>query len=154
MLTQCQKYGIPFTDRKEVKVGMFEVLFTKNRYRSNAKKLFNNLFPSVNKLFQIIKKDDHTLLPRLLQNIESFIVLQVITKRIARKYSTIPLFTIHDSIATTAEHGNKVAEIMDKELTTIIGIAPKLKMEQWSPEHLDWNKYACYNKELSAPLDV
>ncbi|MFD2937811.1 hypothetical protein [Spirosoma flavum] len=138
-----EHFGIKFADRNAVKVGMFEVLFSRNLYagRTGVKKLFKELFPSVSLLFQQLKENDHTRLPCLLQSIESYIMLKVITKAIAKKHPNIPLFTIHDSITTTARHVDTVKAIMEAELTRIIGLPPKLKIEEWNPDNLDWDKY-------------
>lgn len=141
MLEKCKEDGLPFTKREEVKKVIFEVFFTSNRHSSPAKRLFANLFPSVDKLFRIIKAGEHEQLPLLLQRIEAYFMLGVITKRIAKECPTAPLFTIHDSIATTVEHVEKVEAIMHEELTSLVGIAPKLKVEEWSPKNFDWDRY-------------
>lgn len=138
-----EHYGTTFADRDAIKVGMFEVLFSSNAYagRTGVKKLFKTLFPSVNLLFHQLKENDHTRLPRLLQSIESYIMLKVITKVVAKKHPNIPLFTIHDSISTTVQYAHVVKEIMQVELTKIVGLPPKLKVEKWHPDNLDWDKY-------------
>ncbi|AKD56969.1 hypothetical protein [Spirosoma radiotolerans] len=134
---------VNFLDRAEVKKGMFEVLFSKNSNygRTKVKRLFKELFPSINPLFELLKEGDHSRLSRLLQSIESYIVLKVITKSIHRMNKNIPLFTIHDSITTTAEHAETVRVIMEKELTRLVGLPPKLKVETWHPDSLSWVKY-------------
>jgi hypothetical protein len=139
----AESFGATFTDRNAVKVGMFEVLFSSNVYagRTGVKRLFRTLFPSVSRLFHQLKENDHTRLPCLLQSIESYIMLKVITKTIAKKYPDVPLFTIHDSITTTAKHLDKVKALMETELTRIVGLPPKLKVETWHPDSLDWDKY-------------
>jgi hypothetical protein len=141
MKEKCSEHGISFANRGEVKEGMFEVLFSRNGYHSKAKKLFKELFPSVDNLFRTIKQEDHRLLPILLQRIESEVVLRVITKKIGKRYPAIPMFTIHDSIATTEQHVNTVEQVMIEELTKLTGLFPKLKKESWNPANLDWAKY-------------
>jgi len=135
--------GLDFSDRAKVKKGMFEVLFSKNSHygKTKVKRLFKELFPSVNPLFELLKEGDNSRLPRLLQKLESHIVLKVITKAIHRKNKDIPLFTIHDSITTTDEYASVVEDIMQRELTRLIGLPPKLKVEPWRPDELDWEKY-------------
>lgn len=145
--------GFNFSDRAQVKKGMFEVLFSKNSYygKTGVKQLFKQLFPSVNPLFEILKEGDHSRLPRLLQRLESHIILKVITKAIHRKNKNIPLFTIHDSITTTAEHAGTVRAIMEKELTLLVGLPPKLKTEPWHPDELNWAKYQ-HNARPDSPI--
>jgi len=132
--------GIIDLDRKQVKAMLFQVLFTSNRYIGQAdaepKRMFRALFPDVYKIMSIIKKKGKELLPILLQRIESHLVLQVITKRIAKEKPSVPLFTIHDSIATTAGNEGYVQGIMLEELGKAIGVLPRLRVERWGPANL------------------
>jgi len=74
----------------------------------------------------------------LLQQIESHLVLQVITKRIARERPTMPLFTIHDSIVTTEGNENYVQEIIIQEMKKAVGFGPGLRIERWTPDNLSF----------------
>ncbi|GAB3761573.1 hypothetical protein [Spirosoma pomorum] len=141
MRNQCEKYGINYSSRNEVKIRMFEVLFTANRYNSPTKLLFEKLFPTVNKLLVTIKQKDKTTLACLLQSIESFVMLKVITKRIATEIPKAPLFTIHDSVATTEEYRDVVENIMNDELVKLTGFSPKLKVDYWEPQNVNWDRY-------------
>ncbi len=146
MLKKGKELNLPYANRREAKEGMFEVLFSSNRHHSQAKRLFRELFPSVDKLFRSLKELDHSLLPRLLQKIESFILLRVVTKRIARRYPSAHLFTIHQSIVTTLDYRERVRTMMHDELTKIVGLEPKLKDEYWRPENIDYEKYQYVSK--------
>jgi hypothetical protein len=127
-------------DKKVLKASVFQVLFTDNRYigqnDAEPKRLFKKHFPTVYKIFSQIKKHDKANLPRLLQRIESYLVLQVITKRIARAKSELPIFTIHDSIITTKGNEGYVQTVMAEELEKAIGFAPKSSIEYWNSENL------------------
>ena len=69
----------------------------------------------------------------LLQSIESEIILHRCCKRIWKEGNhQVPVFTIHDSIATTVEHVEWVKGIMQRELTNAIGIPPNLTDEHWN----------------------
>ena len=48
----------------------------------------------------------------------------------------MPVFTIHDSIATTAENVGLVKSIMDEELFKAAGVHPHFKEETWSESNL------------------
>lgn len=134
------KLGIELKNRKDVKVAVFQVLFTDNRYigqdEAKPKKLFQQLFPEVYEVFAKIKKKDKSLLPRLLQSIESYLIIDVIAKRIAIEFPNAPIFTIHDSIASTAQYINDVKRITEEELTKAIGHAPKLHVENWDTKYM------------------
>jgi hypothetical protein len=90
----------------------------------------------VYELFSFIKKSDKTNLPRLLQRLESYLILLGITKRIARERPKMPIFTIHDSIVTTEGNEEYVKQVMKNEMHMAIGIAPTLSTEVWEPANL------------------
>ena len=135
------KLGLEYSDRKQVKSAVFQTLFTANTFigqdKAAPKRLFADLFPDVYDVFKTIKKTDKSLLPRLLQSIESYLIIDVICKRIGKELPKAPIFTIHDSIATTIEYKDKVREIMLDEFNKSIGFAPKLSEEEWSLENMD-----------------
>lgn len=130
------KLGDAFKDKKAVKEMIFIVFFTANRYQPPQKKMFKELFPVLTKIFSIIKKRGKELLPRLLQSIEAYLFLKVITKEIAEKYPKIPLYTIHDSIVTTKEHVPVIRQVMHDILLMFVGVVPTLEEEEWNPELL------------------
>tara|TARA_R110002167_G_scaffold88_3_gene602 strand:+ start:113 stop:613 length:501 start_codon:yes stop_codon:yes gene_type:complete len=127
--------GVRYGNRQEVKAAVFQVLFTDNRFigqkEAAPKKMFQGLFADVYDVFAKIKRQDSTLLPRLLQSIESYLIIDVIAKRISLEYPDAPIFTIHDSITTTEEYVERVTKIMQEELVRAIGYAPVLQTERW-----------------------
>lgn len=139
--------------RDEAKTLMFYMLFSSNRGQSDnpelchMKDIFKTvMFPKVAKFFQLTKKADRSIsqdkqysrLSVLLQNIESEIILHRCCRRIwEEKGRQVPIFTIHDSIATTLEHESYVSTIMNEELTKNIGVTPILSREVWSETRLD-----------------
>jgi hypothetical protein len=68
-------------------------------------------------------------LPILLQRIEAFLMLETITKEIATDHPQIPLFTIHDSILTTAEHADVVRKYLCRILEQHTGLKPGYHIE-------------------------
>lgn len=135
-----EKTGVFINDRKKLKEVIFLVLFTDNRFLGQAnaepKRIFKKLFPNMYELFKAIKKKDSTLLPRILQSVESHLMLKVIAKRISSERPDIPIFTIHDSIATTVGNEEYIQKVMREELTRHIGLPPALAVEYWSPEKM------------------
>lgn len=140
--------GTSFTDRKAAKTMLFQVLFTDNRFIGQAeakpKRIFKSQFPGVYQLLNEIKKPGKSNLPILLQQIESHLVLKVITKRIAREKPSLPLFTIHDSIITTAGNEEYVQRVVLEELGKVVGFAPRLRVERWTPENLQFGDGASF----------
>ena len=135
--------GLEYDNRKAVKQAVFTILFTGNQFigqeEAKPKKLFRELFPTVYDLFAYIKSKDKKLLPIILQRIESYLVLEIICKRITKEHPSIPLFTVHDSIATTVGNEKIVRDIMHDELTKYIGLEPSLKYDYWfNPEDFEY----------------
>ncbi|GAL75986.1 hypothetical protein JCM19275_210 [Nonlabens ulvanivorans] len=146
--------GEGFNDRTTVKIEVLKLFFTANGFLHQpdaaAKKVFKKHFPTVYKIFSAIKKNDKADLPKLLQSIESYLILDVIAKRIARELPHAPIFTIHDSIATTIEYQDAVKKIMSEELESKIGIAPHLKVEYWQESNIHKNMQDLKNKISNA----
>lgn len=132
----ASKLGIDVNERKQIKSIVFQVLFTDNRFigqeEAAPKRVFKQLFPTVYELFSLIKKKDNATLPRLLQRIESHMVLQVITKRISKEKKDLPIFTLHDSVITTIGNEMYVNKVMEEEFEKVMGKAPALKIEHWT----------------------
>jgi len=135
-----KELGIELQDRKEVKAAVFQVLFTSNQFKGQAeaapKRLFEQKFKEVYNVFAKIKRKDKSLLPRLLQSIESHLMINVIAKRISVEYPLAPIYTIHDSISTTEEYVDVVKQIMIEELTKAIGHPPTIRPEVWCKSNM------------------
>lgn len=129
--------GYTINDRKELKKAMFQVLFTSNQFigqeQAAPKRIFKTQYPEVYALCNAIKQKDASLLPKLLQRIESHVMLTVIAKRLHKSYPKVPLFTVHDSILTTERNAQLVATVMQEELTRCIGYSPTLAIEPLDP---------------------
>jgi len=96
--------------------------------------LFKDFFPRTYNLFRMIKTNRYQLLPILLQRLESYLVIDVICKRISKMDPTIPMFTIHDNIITTEQHADVVKKVMEEELERYVGYKSTLSVEKLVPE--------------------
>ena len=134
--------------RDDVKELMFYIFFSSNYYNLETeilkidgkekefvwkipKHIFGNEFPSIYKLFKLIKRHNKSRLPLILQRIESYAVLDKIYARIKNEYPTIPLLTIHDSMVSTVENLDLIKKIMEEEIFKFTGYTPNLKKEIW-----------------------
>ena len=148
-----QQLGYNMKDRKEVKAAVFQVLFTPNRFygqkQAAPKRLFAQIYPEVYTVLKAIKKEDATLLPRLLQQIESHVILKVVAKRMQKLHPKVPIFTIHDSIVTTTSNQLLVEQVMQDAFTSCIGSAPSLATELLTPEYAE-----TYLQKLRAKAEV
>ncbi|HEX8332492.1 MAG TPA: hypothetical protein VF622_07695 [Segetibacter sp.] len=131
--------------RKFAKQAMFTAFFSKlsdirwNKYIQ----AFKACYPGVYNVFSLIKTQPkklnsnldepsrHNTLACVLQRFESNLILHDICCEINSINPLIPLFTIHDSIATTREHLDLVKSIMEKHIMAKLGVNPKLKIEEW-----------------------
>jgi hypothetical protein len=120
--------------REEAKVGMLLILFSKNGYNAYEKIIFQKLFPQIYKIFFQIKKANHKVLSSILQRIESYIVIQVVCKKISDEFPFLPLFTIHDSIASPLDYLTIVKNVMLEEIKSYIKYEPTLSTEIWAGE--------------------
>jgi len=96
---------------------------------SKHKKNFNKIFPTVWNFFSDFKTKDNSFLARLLHRVETYLIHDIICKRLDNDYPNIPIYTIHDCIATTEGNENLIKQIMTEELTKYIGVKPNLKIE-------------------------
>jgi hypothetical protein len=122
-------------DKDKMKVMMFMVFFSSNRFigqvKAIPKKLFKIKFPDVYKVFQLIKKNNHATLPIMLQKIESQIILERATKRIGMERPNLPIFTIHDSIATIQGEEDYVEKVLKESIFEYAGLSAKIGKEFW-----------------------
>ena len=133
----------PEIDRSRVKTMILITFFSDNRYISQQtedaalKRRFRALFPEIYRLIAICKMSRKNRFACLLQSVESEIILHRCCKRIWDEGEhQVPVFTIHDSIATTSEYVEFVRNIMDEELTKAAGVHPNFKTELWSESNL------------------
>uniref|UniRef100_UPI00404B2254 hypothetical protein n=1 Tax=Flavobacterium sp. TaxID=239 RepID=UPI00404B2254 len=119
-------YGESLGERDEYKKLMMTNLFTANGYNPKGKQLFTTTYPFVSSVFKKIKKSDRKRLSKVLQQLESKLVLRVICKEISQHNKHIPLLTIHDSILTTPEHWETVHRITRDVLLREVGFTPEL----------------------------
>lgn len=140
-----EELGITYPSRKALKEEFFRIIYSSNKYfgqpGAGPKRVFQKYFPGIYEYFVQLKKLHPDIIPIVLQRWESHAVLQRITKRISKDHPEVPLFTIHDGIATTKENVDLVESIIFEELKMLTGYSPTLKREEWNIENL---KY--YNK--------
>ena len=67
----------------------------------------------------------------MLQRMESHIFLDIISKKILAERPGLPIYTIHDSIATTKENEGYISKTMFIVIEKMIGHPPNYKTEYW-----------------------
>ncbi|MDB5223928.1 MAG: hypothetical protein JWN83_2595 [Chitinophagaceae bacterium] len=124
-------YPKKFDSREKVKKEVLTILFIKPQagiFYSPCQ-TFKVHFSTPYELYTTIKSVQYNYLPIILQRIESFLMIDIICKKITEINSEIPLFTIHDSIITTVGNEGLIEAIMKNELEYYIGYKPTLKIE-------------------------
>ncbi|WP_299135483.1 hypothetical protein [uncultured Tenacibaculum sp.] len=88
------------------------------------------------------------LFPKFLQQIESFIILDVITNELSKQYPKMFMATIHDSVIVTKKHESEVKNYLKNRLLEIFDIPPKIKSEDWTSSLLFYI-VMFFNKSIS-----
>lgn len=129
--------------RKYVKKILLQQLFAsptrhKRLYKGKAGKIweyFKLQYPEIEYLYSKLKETDHRNISRLLQRIESVAMLGHVCKYLKKEYPLIPIFTIHDCLATTTDHLGLVEGIMSSQIASFVGCPPNFSREHWSTEN-------------------
>ena len=120
-------------DKKRVKEAVFQTFFSSNRFigqrKARPKKLFALAYPAVYEVFKRLKRDNHVILSHLLQRIESIIIIEHVCKRIADERPDLPIFSIHDSIATIQGEELYVKEVIKDEIWKLTGLSATINIE-------------------------
>lgn len=143
--------GLQMT-REEAKTEIFKIFFQPPSFTTNKKTVFKNTYPTVYRIIELInhgfkrtKKQKRSLMSKynfidiqgnvwacILQNIESYIVLDVVCHNLKNTYPDVPLITVHDSIATTEKNYAVVEAELNHALKKYIGHTPSIRKEHWS----------------------
>lgn len=122
-------------EKRRLKDEFFRILYSDNRFimQENAvyKRLFKRLFPTVYRIFNLIKQKGNHHLPIILQLVESEVILKRVGIQLHKTDPQLPLFTIHDSMVTLRGSENLVHQQLKMEFESIIGLQPSLAIEPW-----------------------
>jgi hypothetical protein len=118
--------------RKASKDMVIQSLFSSEKCHSKFISVFKKHYPEIYRITQFIKANqEKNFFPVLLQNIEANCVLDYCTRLISISYPEMPLFTIHDSIVTTAPYRAILEEEFNALVGKYFGLNPSLKTEHW-----------------------
>jgi hypothetical protein len=95
------------------------------------KKLFKTTYPDIYDIFAQVNRKESNVLAILLQNIESEIIIENVCPYISKYLPDCPIYTIHDSIATTEKHIETVSDILKYICFQYAGAVPTLKIQPW-----------------------
>jgi hypothetical protein len=112
--------------RDKTKTCVLKIMYSDNRYQSDEKRIFNRKHFQVCQIFKILKRQNKSILARLLQAIESYMVLDRVCKRISLESPKMPIFTIHDSILTTEGNEEYVESVLKDEFIRLLEFKPNV----------------------------
>jgi len=155
-------------DRSECKRQVLRILFARNRNPKDAtnrqaRQIFKKRFPTVHRIFSKVRGnspgDKFTSFKRfaiLLQRMESFLMLDVVLKRIYRELPGVVAITIHDSIMTGVLTNNveAVKKILIEELTNFVGFRPNVSIEGIIEENREERDESIIQKQYDATTFV
>jgi len=125
--------------RNRAKKKLLQTLNSPSYIKSKEKALVASKYPSVIEFIDDINgcftlnqyktknEEDFAPFAYITQMIESRFVLDICCKRIAEEYPHVPIYTIHDSIWTTADYSELVLNIMKEESISYFGVGPTLR---------------------------
>jgi len=116
--------------RSFAKSTALQVFFASAKSTHSDATQMKKLFPAVWKVTKILKDKHSSNFAALLQNIESYIILDVCCKKIYKELKA-PMFTIHDSIATTLKYAEIAQKVILEETEKMTGISPIIGLEEW-----------------------
>lgn len=128
-------------EKAMIKESVFSILYGGSKNPGREFKDFKNHFPAFSNFLLILKENDKKDFPILLQQIESACVLDYVTKEIAKIHPEMPLFTIHDSIATTESYSEKVdiKTLICNLIEKFTGITPIVEEEFFNLNYYEKN---------------
>ncbi|MBX9584959.1 MAG: hypothetical protein K2X87_32035 [Gemmataceae bacterium] len=123
--------AVPPARRDDFKREFFgKVLFCKNHERYVEGRAFEGLFPSVAGVIREIKREDYTQASKLLQRVESSLVINRVVRRLMEALPDAFVATIHDSVLTTRDVAGEVEAAVRREFGRV-GLTPTLRWEEY-----------------------
>lgn len=118
------------TDRDFAKSVVMEIFYCSPKSTVSEVKMFRDKFPSVFKIMKYIK-DECVEFHKLLSHIEAYCLLDCVALKFNKKYPDIPLWSIHDSLVTTANYLPLLKEEIERLLFDLTTLQSYTKEEYW-----------------------
>ena len=113
-------------DASEVKTKVFAEVFFGKRKKGRLLTGFRELYPTMGRLSEWVKRHDYKHLAHELPRIESSIVIDDACEVMRLQHPDVPILTIHDAILTTPEHVGLVKDVLRAAFNRR-GVNPRIK---------------------------
>ncbi len=90
-------------------------------------------FPTAHAVCHAIKAEDYANLARLMQRIESYVIIESVCRRLMEEYPEVPIITVHDAVFTTERHKPLVQDVIHETFRQVLGVSPMFKGEEPCP---------------------
>jgi len=107
----------PFGDRETVKRLLYrDVFFDRPRHIGPLTEVSEHTWPGVFRAVQTLKRDfGYKVLARMLQRLESKIMIDGVCGRLIRDLPGLPFLTVHDSVLVRVDSGESVRQVIVEE---------------------------------------
>lgn len=107
----------------------FLTKFKRRRYiaregilKKKAEKIAKESKINIKDTFQQHKKVSHLFL-----QLESYIMLDIVARKLNKSRSKMPFFTLHDCIITTKDNVEELKQFMEEVFNSVVGVTPNFK---------------------------
>lgn len=116
-------------NKRQIKDFFFTLFFTKPRNLKNGIKKFKAEYPDVHNIISLIKiqSNNENFFPVILQCMESYFIIERISKNFNKTYPNAPIFTKHDSIYTVTEYKTQLLQIIEEESKLLFNCIPTIR---------------------------
>jgi len=123
----------PIKVSDECKKIIFTILFEKNHLTSKAKKIFQKLFPNVDKAFSLLRMVNYCDFVNCLARMESYAVNDLIIEKLNNEHPGMVAQQIYDNLVTSivTDDIETARKVMAEELTAFVGYPPVLRVENF-----------------------
>ncbi len=128
---------VPYKNERDlVKQVFMEILYSSPNTRIPEATVFRKQYPSIHKIVTCLH-DNNVKFSYLLQYIEAYILLDEVAFKFSKRYPSIPIWSIHDSLVTIEHNKELLKNFMMKEIKLITGLKPKVEFEDWKEMQLN-----------------
>jgi hypothetical protein len=97
-------------------------------FKKKAEKIAKESKIDIKETFQQHKKVSHLFL-----QLESYMMLDIVARKLNKSRTKIPFFTLHDCIITTKDNVEELKQFMEEIFTTVVGLSPNLRLSYFEP---------------------